>query len=115
VSARRPERIDGYLPLRDYAAIVDGRTAVPIWVDYMREALRGVPEKSQTQPDGIIEIKINAATGGTKDADLDPLFEYFRADNLPTETGYQGDSGVGPSNIDPNSPDTQQSSSDPIF
>jgi penicillin-binding protein 1A len=91
------------------------RTAVPIWVDYMREALRGVPEKSQTQPDGIIEIKINAATGGTKDADLDPLFEYFRADNLPTESGYQGDSGVGPSNIDPNSPDTQQSSSDPIF
>jgi penicillin-binding protein 1A len=101
---------------RPLGAIEEGaRTAVPIWVDYMREALRGVPEKSQPQPDGIIEIKINASTGGTKDADLDPVFEYFRTDNLPTEEGYKGDSSVGPQNIDPNSPDTPQSGTDPIF
>jgi GH15 family glucan-1,4-alpha-glucosidase len=33
VSARRPERIDGYLPLRDYAAIGDGRTAALVGLD----------------------------------------------------------------------------------
>jgi penicillin-binding protein 1A len=81
----------------------------------MREALRGVPEKPRSVPNGIVEIKINARTGGTKDADVDPVFEYFRTDNLPTEEGYIGAPGVGPLDIDPTSPDTQQSGSDPIF
>ena len=91
------------------------RTAVPIWVDYMREALRGVPEKGLTIPDGIIEMKVNAATGGTRNADVDPLFEYFRADMLPTEEGYIGSESVGPQDIDPNSPNTPQGGADPIF
>jgi len=91
------------------------RTAVPIWVDYMREALRGVPEKPATMPEGIIEMKVNAATGGKKDADLDPVFEYFRTDMLPSDEGYVGDRGVGPQSIDANSPDTQQGGTDPIF
>jgi penicillin-binding protein 1A len=91
------------------------RTAVPIWVDFMREALRGVPEKPRSVPDGIVEMKINARTGGTKDADLDPVFEYFRVDKLPTEEGYIGDPGVGVDTLDPTSPDTPQSGSDPIF
>jgi penicillin-binding protein 1A len=91
------------------------RTAVPIWVDYMREALRGVPEKPRSIPEGIVEMKVNAATGGRKDADLDPLFEYFRIDALPSDEGYQGDMGVGPGDIDPATPNTPQSGSDPIF
>jgi penicillin-binding protein 1A len=84
-------------------------------VDFMREALRGVPEKPRSIPEGIVEMKINARTGGTKDADLDPVFEYFRSDKLPTEEGYVGDPGVGPQDIDPTSPDTPQSGTDPIF
>ncbi|MEO8063724.1 MAG: PBP1A family penicillin-binding protein [Pseudomonadota bacterium] len=91
------------------------RTAVPIWVDYMREALRGVPEKTRTIPDGIVEMKVNAATGGTRNADLDPLFEYFRADMLPTEEGYIGSESIGPQDIDPTSPNTPQGGADPIF
>jgi penicillin-binding protein 1A len=89
---------------------------VPIWVDYMREALRGVPERQRTIPEGIVEIKVNARTGGTKDADVDPLFEFFRSDKLPTEEGYMGDPGTpGSQDIDPTSPETPQSGSDPIF
>ncbi len=91
------------------------RTAVPIWVDYMREALRGVPEARQPMPDGIIEVKINGRTGGTRDADLDPVFEYFRVENPPNAEGYQGDIGIGPEDIDPDSPDTPQQGADPIF
>jgi penicillin-binding protein 1A len=92
------------------------RTAVPIWVDYMREALRGVPEKPRTIPEGIVELKVNALTGGTKDADLDPVFEYFRSDKLPTEEGYIGDpAAAGMQDIDPTSPETPQTGSDPIF
>ena len=96
-------------------AIEEGaRTAVPIWVDYMREALRGVPEKTRPIPDGIIELKVNAATGGTKDADLDPVSEYFRADMLPTEEGYRGGTEGVPS-IDSTSPDAPQGGTEPIF
>jgi penicillin-binding protein 1A len=91
------------------------RTAVPIWVDFMREALRGVPEKPRSIPEGIVEMKINARTGGTRDADIDPVFEYFRVDKLPSEEGYVGDPGTGPQDIDPTSPDSPQSSPDPIF
>ena len=91
------------------------RTAVPIWVDFMREALRGVPEKPRSIPEGIVEMKINARTGGTRNADEDPVFEYFRVDKLPTEEGYIGDPGLGTQDIDPASPDTPQSGADPIF
>ena len=41
-------------------------------------------------------MKVNAVTGGKKDADLDPVFEYFRVDMLPTDEGYVGDVGPGP-------------------
>jgi penicillin-binding protein 1A len=91
------------------------RTAVPIWVDFMRDALRGVPEKQRAPPEGIIELKVNARTGGTKDADLDPVFEYFRSEKLPTEEGYVGDNGVNPQDVDPASPNNPQSGTDPIF
>ncbi len=90
-------------------------TAVPIWVDFMREALRGVPEKPRSKPDGIVELKINAQTGGTGNADIDPLFEYFREDKLPTEDGYRVDEAVGTHDIDPASPDAPQPGADPIF
>ena len=91
------------------------RTAVPIWVDYMREALRGVPETRPSAPEGIVEIKINGRTGGTRDADIEPVFEYFRVEKLPSEEGHVGDMGTSAQDIDPNSPDTPQSGSDPIF
>jgi penicillin-binding protein 1A len=91
------------------------RTAVPIWVDYMQEALRGVPEKPRSIPPGIVEVKVNANTGGTDNADLAPLFEYFREDMLPTAEGYAGGETVGPSDIDSASPDQPQTGADPIF
>jgi penicillin-binding protein 1A len=108
-----------WVGLDEPAPLGDGeegaRTALPIWVDFMREALRGVPEKPRIAPEGIVELKVNALTGGTKDADLDPVFEYFRTDKLPTEEGYLGDAGTSSQEIDPTSPETPQSGSDPIF
>jgi penicillin-binding protein 1A len=91
------------------------RTAVPIWVDFMREALKGVPEKPRQIPEGIVEIKVNAATGGTLNAENDGIFEYFRADNLPTPEGYVLGEGDVPAQIDAQSPDTPATGADPIF
>ena len=81
----------------------------------MREALRDVPESRHPMPEGIVELKVNGRTGGTRDADLDPVFEYFRVDNLPTAEGYIGDPGVDSGVFGPQSPDISQPSADPIF
>jgi penicillin-binding protein 1A len=58
--------------------------ALPIWVDFMREALRGVPEKQMPRPDGLVNVKINAETGeAATDTDTNTMFEVFRTENAP--------------------------------
>ncbi len=61
-----------------------GRTAVPIWVHFMREALRGTIEAPVPAPDGLITVKISPDTGLLASAD-DPsaVFETFIEGHLP--------------------------------
>ncbi len=60
------------------------RAALPIWIDYMRVALAGVPEKPLPRPDGLVNVKINADTGeAATDTDTDTMFEIFRTENAP--------------------------------
>jgi len=63
-----------------------GGTALPVWVDYMREALDGAPEEQFEQPEGIVTVRIDPDSGllaspGQKDA----IFEYFKTGSAPTE------------------------------
>jgi penicillin-binding protein 1A len=63
-----------------------GRAALPIWIEYMRSALSGMPENLEQQPDNMVTVKIDAETG--KRAGLDTVnsrFEIFRAANAPKE------------------------------
>jgi penicillin-binding protein 1A len=63
-----------------------GRAALPMWIEFMRAALEGRPENLQEQPEGLVTIRIDAATG--KRADLstrNSLFEHFRVENAPRE------------------------------
>ncbi len=39
------------------------RTALPIWINYMKKALQVLPIVSFTVPDGVITVKIDPATG----------------------------------------------------
>ncbi len=68
------------------------RTAVPIWVHFMREALRGVPQVARRMPDGLVQVRISPVTGTMTSAD-DPeaIFETFVADRLPTGGVLGGD------------------------
>ncbi|MHB8534713.1 MAG: penicillin-binding protein 1A [Sulfuricaulis sp.] len=54
------------------------RTALPIWIDFMRAALQGDPEKPLIPPPDVVNITINSDTGKPTTAD-DPLAmpEYF--------------------------------------
>jgi penicillin-binding protein 1A len=61
------------------------RTAVPIWVHFMREALKGVPQRDRPMPAGLIQVRISPDTGTVAGID-DPfaIFETYMADRLPT-------------------------------
>ncbi len=63
-----------------------GVAALPMWVDYMRVGLDGVPEDREYQPAGVATAKIDRKTGklATPGAD-NSFFEFFREEYLPTE------------------------------
>lgn len=61
-----------------------GSAALPIWIDYMAEALDGVPEDDLRQPNGIVSVKINPETGErARPGDPDAIFEVFRQEYAP--------------------------------
>ena len=68
-----------------------GRTALPMWTNFMREALAGTRERLPKRPPGIVEYRINPATGLiADDRAVDTIFEKFDIDHLPAreEGGY---------------------------
>jgi penicillin-binding protein 1A len=70
-----------------------GRTAIPIWLKYMQEALKGVPVKSFPIPNDVTYIRINQETGEeTTFDDPDGRFEVFLNENLPDKS----ESGINP-------------------
>src|SRR5579863_10523382 len=60
------------------------RTALPIWINFMREALRGVPEERRAMPDGLVTLRISPQTGElVSDENREGLPELFMANHLP--------------------------------
>jgi len=52
--------------------------ALPIWIDFMRVALAGMPDELPRQPDGIVTLRINPQTGKPAlPSDTDAIFEVF--------------------------------------
>ncbi len=64
-----------------------GRAALPMWIDYMREVLEGVPEKPLVPPPGIVTTHINRDTGKPATAsDPNTLLEYFMEGTVESST-----------------------------
>jgi penicillin-binding protein 1A len=60
------------------------RTALPIWISFMREALRGVPEERRAMPDGLVTLRISPQTGElVSDENPGGMTEIFMANHLP--------------------------------
>jgi penicillin-binding protein 1A len=71
-----------------------GRAALPMWIEYMKTALRGLPVKPLLQPPGLVTVRIDPETGLLAGADNpDAMFETFRVDNVPER--HAQDSGRG--------------------
>ena len=59
--------------------------ALPIWIDFMRVALNGMPEQRLPQPDGMVTVRIDPKTGRlARQGDSDAIFEIFRQEKAPT-------------------------------
>ena len=60
-------------------------TALPIWVDFMKVALEGKPERRLPQPEGMVTVRIDPKTGRlAQQGDKDAIFEIFRQEKAPT-------------------------------
>ena len=63
-------------------------TPLSIWIEFMRDALAGRPQKTRAQPEGVITMKIDPATGrAAAPAQKGAVFEYFLEEFTPTEDG----------------------------
>jgi penicillin-binding protein 1A len=88
-----------------------GYTALPMWVDYMREALAQEPEHTLARPLGIVEYRINPTNGLIgNDSTRDTAFEKFDIDNVPAREPDQ--SFVAPDSATPTTP---ARAGDPLF
>ncbi|NQX88738.1 MAG: penicillin-binding protein 1A [Halioglobus sp.] len=73
---------DNYTPLgrREFG----GTAALPIWIDYMREALKDSPQAARPIPTGIVTVKIDPDTGQlARMGQRNAIFEYFKKEDVP--------------------------------
>ncbi|MGD8784177.1 MAG: penicillin-binding protein 1A [Thioalkalispiraceae bacterium] len=62
------------------------KAALPMWIYYMREALKGMPETPLVAPPGIVSVRINAKTGQlTTATDPEAVFEYLLEDQIASD------------------------------
>jgi penicillin-binding protein 1A len=76
---------DNYTPLgrREFG----GTAALPIWIDYMREALREHPERERPLPPGVVTVRIDPDTGLLANSgDRGAIYEYFREERVPEQS-----------------------------
>jgi len=61
------------------------RTALPIWIQFMGEALKGVPEQPRAMPDGLVTLRISPESGTLVSAENpEGVPEMFMVNHLPT-------------------------------
>ncbi len=73
-----------------------GVAALPIWIDFMRVALAGKPERARQIPLGVVNVRIDPKTGlPARSGQADAIFEYFPAGQVPTRNGTADAAGEG--------------------
>jgi len=60
-----------------------GRTALPMWIYFMREAANSLPLHVMERPPGIVDARINPDTGLVAGAGQGSVFEKFRVGHVP--------------------------------
>ncbi|MFK7976486.1 MAG: penicillin-binding protein 1A [Halioglobus sp.] len=64
-----------------------GTAALPIWIDYMREALKAHADVAPLLPQGLASVKIDATTGLlARSGQTGAVSEYFREEFVPARS-----------------------------
>jgi penicillin-binding protein 1A len=90
---------DNYTPLgrKEFG----GTAALPIWIAYMREALRDSPEAERPLPPGIVHVRIDPDTGQlASSGQRNAIFEYFREEHVPRQSAQEEGPGSGSQGTD---------------
>lgn len=67
-------------PLHEYAA----NLALPLWIDFMKVALKSIPQHVMQPPDNIVSVRINPKNGLMARNTLpNAITEYFRESEVP--------------------------------
>ena len=60
------------------------RTALPIWIEFVRIALKDAPEHQMEMPEGIVSVRIDRETGcPARVGQANVMFEVFREGHVP--------------------------------
>ena len=77
------------------------RRPLSIWIEFMQEALKEVPEFVPEPPDGIVSVYIDATTGAVvQAAEPNAILEYFLSESVPPSDSNLG-SGSEEALVDP--------------
>lgn len=72
-----------------------GSAALPIWINFMKEALKGTPESIPNQPDGLVMVRIDPETGlRAPPHQKSGYFEIFREEYQPKGTSTKSQTTV---------------------
>jgi len=63
-----------------------GRTALPLWIDFMVKAMAGRPVRDFSQPPGVVVVQIDPATGFLPAPGAEGINEVFLDGTAPKET-----------------------------
>ena len=72
-----------------------GKAALPMWIDYMRPALKGVKQRVIEPPEGLVTVRIDPVSGllaGSGQSDA--IFETFREEFVPQQSSETGAAAV---------------------
>jgi len=95
------------------------RTALPVWIEFMRSALAGVPEHQMPMPEGIVSVLIDKETGcPARAGQANVIFEVFREGHVPECEAveelpdiFNDTTGLGDKSPD----DAEQQQEEPLF
>ncbi|MDH5324078.1 MAG: penicillin-binding protein 1A [Gammaproteobacteria bacterium] len=72
-----------------------GKAALPMWIHYMEEALKDLPDHPAKMPAGLVTVKVDKETGLLTGPGSDGIFEVFREEFVPTGTDDAGPAASG--------------------
>lgn len=78
-----------------------GTAALPIWIEYMRVAMAGKPPVHMPQPEGVVSVRIDPASGKrAPPGQADAIFEFFKEENQPADLPGSNSQGSSETSVE---------------